>query len=248
MGGWASIPGGLAVIATMIASPAYAFDSGAMSDTSSTGYLSVEESAAFSRQIERELAAKSARIAMVFRSGRERDRLPENVRYTHGALWVYQDIQREDGTLMKGYAVYNLFHGDGDTLPRTQSYIKQDFPLDFVIGSAVDDVAAIIPHPVVQNKMLKVVASARYTALHVPHYSIISNAGDPAYQNCNEFMLDVIASAIWNTDDYGQIKANLSRSFKPTRIRTGILERIFAPIADERIRLGDQDGDIETVT
>lgn len=247
MGGWASIPSGLAVIAALIASPAHAFDS-AQSSPGSAEYLSVEEAAVFSKDIEKTLASKGARVALVFRSGRTRDRLPENVSYTHGAFWVYQDIQREDGTIMKGYAVYNLYHGDGESMPKTTSYLHQDFPIDFTIASVVDDVAVIIPEPELQRRILNIMATDTYQKLHVSEYSLISNIGDRTYQNCNEFLMDVMAAGIWQTDNYDQLKANLRAYFEPTVIRSDPLERFFAPMADERLKMGDHRGEIETVT
>ena len=49
---------------------------------------------------------------MVFRTGRARDKLPKGIAYTHGAFWVYRDIQTADGATAHGYAVYNLYAGD----------------------------------------------------------------------------------------------------------------------------------------
>lgn len=49
----------------------------------------VEDSADFAKQIERELAGQGARIALVFRTGRAREDLPDGIRYTHGAFWIY---------------------------------------------------------------------------------------------------------------------------------------------------------------
>ena len=247
MGGWASIPSGLAVIAALVASPAHAFDS-AQSSPGSAEYLSVEEAAVFSKDIEKTLASKGARVALVFRSGRSRDRLPDNVNYTHGAFWVYQDIQREDGTIMKGYAVYNLYHGDGKSMPKTKSYLHQDFPIDFTIASVVDDVAVIIPEPELQRCILNIMAMDTYNELHVPDYSLISNVGDKRYQNCNEFIIDVMAAGIWQTDDYDQLKANLGAYFEPTAIESDPLQRFFAPMAGERLIMADHRGEIETVT
>ncbi|OUY00762.1 DUF2145 domain-containing protein [Ponticaulis sp.] len=245
MGGHAGIPAALAAIAVMTAPSAFAFDSTAQS---SPVFLTVEEAADFSKQIEDSLAQNGARVAMVFRSGRDRDRLPDNVQYTHGAFWVYQDIAREDGSVMRGYAVYNLYHGDGEEMPRTTSYLLQDFPFDFTEASAVDDVAVIIPEPELQRRILNVMASPAYEELHIPDYSLISNASDPEFQNCNEFMLDVIAAAAWQTTDYTQIKANLAAHFEPTEIDVNFFERLFAPMADERLQTDDHRGAIETVT
>jgi len=211
-------------------------------------YLTIEETADFSKEIERALAKKQARIGLVFRSGRERDQLPEGVKYTHGAIWVYQPIQKADGSIMKGYAVYNLYHGDGETLPKTQSYLAQDFPFDFVSGTKVDDVGVIIPTQEMQKRIFKLMGSDDYDAMHVKDYSLIANPHDARFQNCNEFLLDVIASAAWQTTDYKQIKANLTEHFEPQQIEAGVLKRIFAPWADSRLKMQDQRKGIQTVT
>jgi hypothetical protein len=149
---------------------------------------------------------------------------------------------------MRGYAVYNLYHGDGRTLARTQSYLHQDFPLDFVRGAAVDDVAVIVPTPEMQRRILRVMASTAYDELHVESYSLISNPLDARHQNCTEFLLDVIAAAAWETSDYAQIKTNLAAHYRPTRVGAGPLERIFGPMVDERLRTDDQRGALQTAT
>jgi hypothetical protein len=152
------------------------------------------------------------------------------------------------GESERGYAVYNLYSGDGERLPRTQSYLHQDFPLDFVRASAVDDVAIAIPSPEMQRRIMHIMASPAYERLHVREYSLISNPLEPRYQNCNEFMLDVVGAAAWGTEDYAQIKANLQRHFRPTRVRANLLQRVFGPMVDETLRLDDHRGRIGTVT
>merc|ERR1711916_202066 len=96
--------------------------------------------------------------------------------------------------------------------------------------------------------MGNVMASESYEALHVPAYSLVSNVGDPEFQNCNEFMLDVMAAGIWETDNYAQLKANLAAHFDGTEIEAGLLARMFAPMADPRIRTEDHAGAIRTAT
>lgn len=202
----------------------------------------------FAKEVEQDLAAKGARLAIVFRSGETRDKLPRGVTYTHGAFWVHTPIQTVDGRLLQGYAVFNLFHGNGRSLAMNRSYLHQDFPVDFVAGTALDELGVIIPSPEMQRRILAIMDSPAYAALHVPRYSLVSHPHDARYQNCNEFMLDVIAAALWDTTDYRQIKANLAAHFKPTRIEVGLLQRMFAPMVETRISTDDQRGDIETVT
>jgi hypothetical protein len=211
-------------------------------------HLNLEEAAKFSKQIERDLAAKGARVAIVFRTGRPRDKLPPGISYTHGAFWAYVPITTPEGQTLNGYAVYNLYHGDGESLAKDKSYLHQDFPLDFVRGSAVDDVAVIIPSPEMQRRIMAAMAGPTYAALHVPSYSLVANPLDATHQNCNEFMLDVIAAAAWETTDYAQIKSNLKAHFKPTRVKANLFERIIGPAADTRLKMDDQRRGIVTAT
>ncbi len=222
-------------------------DSG-FSARGSVAHLTDEQAVAFAKQIEDDLAARQARLALVFRTGRPRSALPEGISYTHGAFWAYVPLTLADGTQTHGYAVYNLYHGDGTTLPRDQSYLAQDFPIDFVRGTAVDDVGVIVPSPEMQRRIMQVMASPAYEQMHVESYSLISNPLDPRHQNCNEFMLDVIGSAAWETTDYAQIKANLRQHFRPTRVRVNLFERAIGPMTDVRVKTDDHRGRVATAT
>jgi hypothetical protein len=211
-------------------------------------HFTAEQAAAFSKQVERDLAAKGARVAMVFRAGRGRDQLPEGISYTHGAFWVYRTIQTADGQSLSGYAVYNLYAGDGKTWPTTESRLVQDFPLDFTRGSTVNDMAVIIPSPEMQRRILEVIDSPTYQKVHNPAYSLVANPWARKYQNCNNFMLDVIAAGVWRTDDPDRITADLKAHYKPTIVKANAILRFFGPIADKRLRTDDQHGPIRTAT
>ena len=204
--------------------------------------------AAFAKQIERDLAARQAHLAIVLRTGRPRSKLPEGISYTHGAFWVYSEVKGADGKTYRGYAVHNLYQGDGKTLPITRSYLKQDFPIDFISGAAEDDVAIIIPTPEMQRRLMATIASPTYTKMHVADYSLVSSPFDPSRQNCTEFVLDVIAASAWQTESYAQVKANLKAHYQATPVRTGLFTRVFGPMVDPRLNLDDQTGDIETAT
>ena len=208
-------------------------------------FISTEDAALFSKQIERDLAARGARVALVFRSGRPRDELPEGVSYTHGAFWVYQALQGADGSVFNGYAVYNLYVSNEDP---AGSYLHQDFPFDFTRPMSVAEAGVIVPAPALQRRVLEVMASPAYEALHQDRYSLISNPHDPRFQNCNEFMLDVLAAALWRTSDRRQLKTNLEAHFEPTAIQTNVFERMFAPMVDSRLKTEDHRGGIRTTT
>jgi len=211
-------------------------------------HLTAEQAAAFSKQVERDLADKGARLAIVFRTGETRDMLPDGISYTHGAFWTFVPISLDDGRVINGYAVYNLYHGDGKTLAMDRSYLHQDFPIDFVAPSAVDDVAVIVPTAEMQRRIRSIMDSPTYRALHIEPYSLVSNPHDIRYQNCTEFMLDIIAAAAWETADMAQIKANLKQHFRPTKVKTSLIERFLAPLAEDRIKTDDQGSTIITAT
>ncbi len=207
--------------------------------------FTLQQTADFSKQIERELAARGAYVAIVFRTGRPRSGLPEGIRYTHGAFWVYTPVPTQGGGTQYGYAVYNLYH---EINPVTVSGLYQDWPLDFTRGDAVGQVGVIIPNAEMQERILDVMASPFYDALHNPDYSLLSNPGDPRYQNCNEFMLDVVSSAIWQTTNREQIKVNLDAYFRPTPVELNVFERFVGPLFDQRLRLDDHYDGIRTAT
>lgn len=221
---------------------------GMSAETTASPHLNAEQAALFSKQIERDLAARGARLAIVFRTGEPRDTLPEGISYTHGGFWAHVPISLDDGRVVKGYAIYNLYRGDGKSLPTDQSYLHQDYPIDFAAATGMDDVGVIIPTPEMQRRILAIMDSPDYRKLHITRYSLVSNPLDIKYQNCTEFMLDIIAAAVWETTDMAQIKINLKAHFKPTEVKTSAFERFFAPIAHKEIKTDDQGNRIHTAT
>ena len=234
-----------ATVLAATAAPAAAQDSSAQAVAD---HFTPQESAAFSKQIERDLAGRGVRVAMVFRTGRARAQLPDGIRYTHGAFWVYRTITTQDGRQLSGYAVYNLYAGDGRAWPKDRSRLVQDYPFEFTRGSFVDDVAVIVPSPEMQRRILTVIDGPAYERLHNPAYSLVANPWAGRYQNCTDFLLDVVAAAAWQTDDPVRIRADLKAHYRPTTVKAGPLLRLFGPIADSRLRTDDQTGPILTAT
>lgn len=220
-------------------------DAQAGSEARPVTHFAIEDSTDFAKQIERELAAGGTRIAMVFRTGRAREDLPDGIRYTHGAFWIYSEIVSETGERYHGYSVHNLYHGEAD---QRRSYLAQDWPLNFTQGDVVGEVGIIIPSPEMQRRLLGLFARGEISTLHQPDYSLISNPLDSRFQNCNEFMLDIIAAAAWETTDRTVLKTNLAAWFEPSPVQTSLVERVFGPSVDDRIRLADHRGTIRTTT
>ncbi|EBA11627.1 DUF2145 domain-containing protein [Roseobacter sp. CCS2] len=219
--------------------------SSAGSSAASNPVLPANEVAAFSNKVQRDLAARGANVAIVSRVGRDPAVLPDGINYTHVAFWVYARITKADGSTGMGYRVYNLYQRDGD---RTQSDLVQDTPGDFFAGAHSLDAGIIIPDPRLQRKLLDVITSPTYAALHNAQYSVLANPRSGQFQNCTEHTLDVIMAALYDTDDPAQIKANITAYFTPQRVPLNGLQRLFAPAASMALTTADHGANVGTAT
>lgn len=165
-----------------------------------------EQIIGFAKKVERTLASEGARVAILARMGRPLADMPEGMRFTHVAFAVYSTITLANGSTVPGYAIYNLYQNDDQP---NVSHLAQDFPVDFFAGVAVLEAGILIPSPELQQRLLEVIGSPVYAALHDPRYSLIANPYTLGRQNCTEFVLDVINAAIYQTNDINIIKANM---------------------------------------
>ena len=222
--------------------PAFA---GAGSSEASKPVLPLEEVAKFTDGLERDLAARGAQVAIVARVGRDRAQLPDGIDYTHVAYWVYSKIERADGTSYFGYQAYNLYQTADDL---TRSTLVQDSPVDFFAGAYALDAGIVIPDPRVQRKLLNVIASPTYSALHNSRYSVLANPRTRDFQNCTEHTLDVLMASLYDTDNLAQIKANITAHFDAQPIRIGGFKRLLAPAASAALTTSDHGATIKTAT
>jgi hypothetical protein len=207
--------------------------------------LPAGEVAAFSNRVQQDLAGRGANVAIVARVGRDPALLPDGIRYTHVAFWVYSRITQADGSTGMGYRIYNLYQRDGNL---TRSDLVQDTPGDFFAGAHRLDAGIIIPDPRLQRKLLDVIASPAYAALHNPSYSVLANPGSSQFQNCTEHTLDVLMAALYDTTDPRQIKANIDAYFEPQQVRLGGLQRLLAPAASKALTTADHGAVVKTAT
>lgn len=207
--------------------------------------LPAAEVAAFSNRVQQDLAARGASVAIVSRVGRDPSVLPDGINYTHVAFWVYSRITRADGSTGMGYRIYNLYQRDGDL---TRSSLVQDTPRDFFAGAHSLDAGVIIPDPRLQRKLLQVITSPTYAALHNPAYSVLANPRSSQFQNCTEHTLDVLMAALYDTSDPRQIKANIAAHFEPQQVQLNGLQRLFAPAASRALTTADHGGQVKTAT
>ena len=119
----------------------------------------------FAKQLERSLANRGVRAALIALNGRPRHTLPAGIRYTHAAFAVYSKVQRADGSRGRGYVIYNLYQ-DADAPSR--SVLKRDLTVDLIAGANVLEVCVAIPKLPLQQRLLRVIQSPNYRALHNP--------------------------------------------------------------------------------
>ena len=190
----------------------------------------------YGAQIIANLHENNVDMAIVSRSGQPRAKLPKGISYTHSAFWV------KNGN---SYDVYNLYHGEEN---RLVSSLVTDKAADFLRLTRERDVGILLPKPDVQRALAAYIKSDNYSRMHQVNYSLISNPYDTRYQNCNEFMLDMLAAFAWNEYDPDKIIARLKKSFQPTEIKAGFVRRHIAPFVDERLIMADQGKHIFTTT
>ncbi|MCZ6641465.1 MAG: DUF2145 domain-containing protein [Gammaproteobacteria bacterium] len=208
--------------------------------------LELDRVATFAKMLERELAARGARIAIVSRVGRPQGELPPGFRYTHTGFAVYSEITTSDGRTVPGYAMYNLYQ-DAERLDA--SNLVTDYPVDFFGGVFELRSGVIIPTPQLQQRLLRVLGSHTYRDLHVADYSSVANPFDARFQNCTEFILDVLNAAVYETDDMALLKSNARAYFDAQPVKVGRLKARIASWRNDDITLKDQKGGkIETAT
>ena len=220
---------------------------GATAGSSQAGFkpMPVETVAPFAREVEETLAERGVHVALVGRVGRDRSELPDGIEYTHMGFWVYSDIQAEDGSVRRGYRVYNLYQRGAEP---DVSDLVQDGPVDFLSGAVQLEAAIIIPDPKLQKKLISVMSSPDYRKMHNPNYSLLSNPDTNTYQNCTEFTLNVLMAALYGTDDIGRIKTNIRAHFAPQPIRISGFKRVLGPMFMDGVAMDDHGNQVRTAT
>ena len=199
----------------------------------------------FSKKVEKILAANQARIAIIGRVGRPREDLPKGIVFTHTAIAVYSRITTDGGQTLPGYAIYNLYQK-----PETpsQSHLIQDFPVDFFSGVRILEAGVIIPTQAMQKRLLAVLASDTYRSLHNSNYSIIANPFNRERQNCTEFILDLLFSAIYKTSDPDVIKKNVKTYFTAQPVHINPLKASIGSLFMSELTVSDHPGKLQTTT
>jgi hypothetical protein len=237
-----NLSGVIFVFLVILVSGAPAAGSG---QTSSEMHFKPEEIVRFSKKVERTLASKGARVAIIARVGRPREKLPRGIGYTHTGIAVYSQITTDDGRRILGYAMRNLYQRNGKP---DVSDLVQDYPVDFFSGVELLEAGVIVPSPELQERLLKVLASPAYKKLHNPKYSVIANPFTLDYQNCTEHTLDLITAAIYATDDINVIKTNEKAYFKAQPLSINPVRLAIGSMFSAEIATSDHSGQPVTAT
>ena len=232
----------IGVVLTVLLIPAPVF---AGSAAGGAPQFKAEQLVALSKKLEREIAARRARVAIISRVGRPPGDLPDGIEFTHVAFAVYSQITLDDGRRVPGYAMYNLYQSNKRP---NSSFLRQDYPLDYYAAVQRLKAGIIIPKPALQERLLKVIFSDSYQELHNPRYSAVSNPFNRQYQNCTEFVLDVINAAIYETSDHRQIKANIEAYFEPQPLAVSPFKLFLGSIFVPDITTSDHPGPVATAT
>jgi len=206
------------------------------SQAQGTPTFAAEQVIALAKRVEKALAQRGARVAIIGRIGRPPEQMPEGMYYTHAAFAVYSDITTQDGRHLKGYATFNAYQSDAE--PDTSSLV-QDYPVDFYASVARLEAGVIVPSPELQRRLLEVIGSPTYAALHEPSYSAIANPYTLGRQNCTEFVLDVIQAAIYGTRDPRVIKAQSRQFFQGQTVHVSGFKLLLGSLFSREISLSD---------
>ncbi|MDD5295572.1 MAG: DUF2145 domain-containing protein [Rhodocyclaceae bacterium] len=219
--------------------------SGSSSGAGEVIHFQPEQIIKFAKKVEKAMAAKGARVAILARMGRPLAEMPEGMHFTHVAFAVYSEITTQDGRKLPGYAIHNLYQEDGH--PDVSSLV-QDFPVDFFGGVAVLEAGILIPSPELQQRLLALIGTPTYKALHEPHYSVIANPYTLGRQNCTEFVLDVVNAAIYQTDDIGKIKNVEKQYFKAQKVNVSPFKLMLGSMFSTEVAMSDHNGEASTAT
>jgi len=201
---------------------------------------SPERAIPFAKQVERALAERGAAVAIISRVGRDPRHMPDGVgEYTHVGLWVYSEIETADGRKVPGYVAWNLYQKDDNP---NRSHLVEDFPAEF-FGEVFElKAGVVIPTPELQAELLRVIASPAYRDLHVADYSVVANPFEWRYQNCTNFVMALLTTAIYGTEDRREISQHLRAHYEPRPVALNGLVRAAGSVFVDGFATSDHRG------
>ncbi|GAA0854320.1 DUF2145 domain-containing protein [Aliiglaciecola litoralis] len=199
----------------------------------------------FAKQVEKIAAQKGARAFILSRVGRPEEDLPKGIFYTHTAIAVYSSIELEDGSVVNGYAIHNLYQDDKRP---NRSMLVTDYPVDFFWGAQRLKTGIVIPTPDLQKRLIDIIAQGKNKTLHNSRYSVLSNPFNQQFQNCTEHTLDVVNAAVYQTTDWQRLKNNAQAYFSPQRVHVSKFKLALGSMFSDDLTTADHKGKVYTTT
>jgi len=199
----------------------------------------------FAKSVEKYAASQGARAFIIGRIGQPEKDLPKGIAFTHTAVAVYSSIKLENGENIKGYAIHNLYQNDNDL---DHSSLVTDYPVDFFWGVNSLKAGIIIPNDSLQQRLIQAIAAGNGEILHNAKYSVLANPFNSKYQNCTEHTLDLINSAIYETTDIKQLKANSKAYFTAQKVKVSGLKLALGGLFMDGVHNSDHKGKPRTAT
>lgn len=204
-----------------------------------------EDIAAFAKSVEKYAASQGARAFIIARVGRPTEDLPKGIHYTHTAIAVYSAITLQNGEVVNGYAIHNLYQDNSD---KSKSVLMTDYPVDFFWGAYELKAGVVIPTQALQSKIIAAINEGKNKTLHNPKYSVLASPFNSMYQNCTEHTLDVINAAIYDTTNKAQLKLNATAHFDAQRVRTNRFKLFLGATFMDDVTTRDHKGRVKTAT
>jgi hypothetical protein len=199
----------------------------------------------FAKNVEKYAAQQGARAFIIARVGRPQKDLPRGIHYTHTAIAIYSDITMENGDVIQGYAIHNLYQKEGQL---DKSQLVTDYPVDFFWGAHDLRAGIIVPTPEIQQRLIDLISSGQDVGLHNDNYSVLANPMNERFQNCTEYTLDLLNAAIYQTTDMARIKANTVAYFEAQRVHTSGFKLMLGSMLQDDITTKDHKGKVATAT
>ncbi len=199
----------------------------------------------FAKNVEKFAAEKGARAFIISRVGRPEKDLPRGIHYTHTAIAVYSSVELDDGSVVYGYAVHNLYQ---DNKRPNRSQLVTDYPVDFFWGAERLKAGIVVPNPELQMRLVELISKGGNQSLHNARYSVLSNPFNTTYQNCTEHTLDVINAAIYQTTDTQRLKNNTIAYFDPQPVHVSKFKLALGSLFSNDITTKDHSGKVRTTT
>ncbi len=169
-----------------------------------------------SKRVSEVLRREKAKVAIVARVGIPEKKLPEDIKYTHVAFWIWKEKDNK-------YFVQDYIISEEDKL---KSCIKKTKECEFFLDAYSSRAGIIIPKDILQEKLLSLFSTEKYLSLHNENYSLVAKPDSKKYQNCTGFLLKVIISCIYETDNIDDIDSIIRRDFHPTIINMGTVKKL----------------------